>query len=306
MNELSQLAADAARFRHITAAMDDLRKRQEALEAKCSALAYIRDDEQADVDRLTGRTLTAVFYRIIGKSGAKLEKEQAEALAAAAKYDAAEAELSAVKAELSALRAEKRSLAGCENRYRMALAEKAEAIRARGGDSELQEVERELAEAGARRKELMEAMQAGSCAMTEARRVMAHLDEAEGLASWDVFGGGMLVDMAKHSELESAQTCMQDLQIALGKFKTELCDVDISAEFDVRLSASDAFVDHFFDGLFADLSIKSKIDDSVGQLRTVMHHIERVCGRLSEAQAECDRRIERLEARRERTITEAE
>ena len=84
MNELSQLAADAARFRHITAAMDDLKKRQEALEAKCSALAYIRDDEQADVDRLTGRTLTAVFYKIIGKSGAKLEKEQAEALAAAA------------------------------------------------------------------------------------------------------------------------------------------------------------------------------------------------------------------------------
>ena len=57
--------------------------------------------------------------------------------------------------------------------------------------------------------------------------MLSHLSDAEGWATWDLFGGGLLSDIAKHSALDAAQDAVNVLQSKLRSFKTELVDVNM-------------------------------------------------------------------------------
>lgn len=70
--------------------------------------------EQADVDRLEGRSLSAFFYNVIGKMDEKLTQERQEAYAAQVKYDAVARELAGIEEDLERYQAELYSLQNCE------------------------------------------------------------------------------------------------------------------------------------------------------------------------------------------------
>ena len=42
-------------------------------------------------------------------------------------------------------------------------------------------------------------------------------------------GGGLMADLAKYEELDDAQEQIEQLQVELRRFKTELSDVEITA-----------------------------------------------------------------------------
>ena len=44
-------------------------------------------------------------------------------------------------------------------------------------------------------------------------------------------GGGLMADLAKYEELDDAQEQIEQLQVELRRFKTELSDVEITADF---------------------------------------------------------------------------
>ena len=80
------------------------------------------------------------------------------------------------------------------------------------------------------KRELQEAISAGQIALECTDRILESLGSAEGWGTWDLFGGGIIADMAKHSHLDDAQAMVEELQTQLRRFKTELADVTISAE----------------------------------------------------------------------------
>ena len=61
--------------------------------------------------------------------------------------------------------------------------------------------------------------------------------------------------MYKRQELDDAQEQIEQLQVELRRFKTELADVEIAADLQVTVDSFLQFAAFFFDGLFADLSL---------------------------------------------------
>ena len=84
--KLQQLQEQMARSKQLEAMIKELRNQRDSLTAQVRELESIKLEEQADVDRLEGRSLAAFFYNVIGKMDEQLDKESQEAYAARVKY----------------------------------------------------------------------------------------------------------------------------------------------------------------------------------------------------------------------------
>lgn len=280
--KLQQLQEQMARSKQLEAMIKELRNQRDSLAAQVRELESIKLEEQADVDRLEGRSLAAFFYNVIGKMDEQLDKERQEAYAARVKYDAAARELEGVEADLRRYESELFALRGCEHRYDEVLKEKADAIKAAGGSNgeEILKLEERNAFLESQKKELQEAISAGNAALSTTQQVLSSLDSAEGWGTWDLFGGGLVADLAKHSHLDEAQGAIEQLQSQLRRFKTELADVTIQADMQVNVDGFLRFADYFFDGLFADWAVLDKINQSQSQVQNTKSQIASVLSRL--------------------------
>lgn len=280
--ELQQLQEQMARSKQLEAMIKELRNQRDSLAAQVRELESIKLEEQADVDRLEGRSLAAFFYNVIGKMDEQLDKERQEAYAARVKYDAAARELEGVEADLRRYESELSALRGCEHRYDEVLKEKADAIKAAGGSNgeEILKLEERNAFLESQKKELQEAISAGNAALSTTQQVLSSLDSAEGWGTWNLFGGGLVADLAKHSHLDEAQGAIEQLQSQLRRFKTELADVTIQADMQVNVDGFLRFADYFFDGLFADWAVLDKINQSQSQVQNTKSQIASVLSRL--------------------------
>ena len=281
---LEELREQIARKNHLESVVKDLKAQKQELEAKVSELESVMTKEQTDVEKLEGRSLAAFYYSVIGKKEAMLDKERQEAYAARVKYDAAFKEAEAVNADLARAEEELRGLRWSEQDYRQTLQEKAKALRTAGGSeaARVMELEEKILQIENQKKELQEAISAGKAAMSIADTVLSKLDSAEGWGTWDLVGGGLISDLAKHSDLDQAQSYVESLQVQLRRFKTELADVTIHADIQVNIDGFLRFADYFFDGLFADWTVLDKISQSKTQIHKTRGQIGSVLSKLDE------------------------
>ena len=280
--QLHLLHAQCARKKKLEASLLELRRQHHVLAGRVAELEHAMANVQADVDQLEGRSLTAFFYHVIGKRDEKLTAERWKAYAARVEYDAAARELAGVEAELRQWEAELASLQNCESRYKALFQEKVRAVKAQGGPTaeEILQLENAIAHLDFQKKELQEAIAAGNTALASAEEILASLDSAEGWGTWDLLGGGLVADLAKHSRLDAAQEAVESLQSQLRSFQTELADVTIDADLQVRINGFLRFADYFFDGLFADWAVLDHIRQSQEQIQATGNQICAVLQRL--------------------------
>lgn len=302
--ELRALQEKLLRKPHLEGLLNELYAQRQELVSKKAMLNKIRLREQADVDRLEGASLAAVFYTILGQKERRLSKEQAEAYAAAVKYETAAQELEAVEAEIDRYQSEKASISSCERRYQELLKQKQEALKASGAQEakELLRLEERIAYLSQQQQELQEAISTGESAHNTVCSILRELDSAEGWGTWDLLGGGMLSDLAKHSHLDDAQSMVQTLQLQLRKFKTELSDVTISADMQVNIEGFTRFADFFFDGVIADWVVLSQIHDAQTQVRQTEQQIDRVLCQLERLLTDTRREQELLQRQLDETV----
>ena len=305
--QLKQLHGQVVRMHQLQAMTDELRAQRTSLSAQVRELEAIKLEEQSDVERLEGGSLASFFYNVIGKMDERLNKEREEAYAARVKYDAAARELDAVERELERYTAELGKLHGCEQRYETVLSEKASAVKAAGGadGEEMLRLEERDAFLEEQKRELSEAITAGNHALSTANQVLSSLDSAEGWGTWDLFGGGLISDLAKHSHLDEAQSAIEHLQSQLRKFKTELADVTIHANLQVNVDGFLRFADYFFDGLFADWAVLDKISQSKSQVQSTKNQIESVLSRLFSMTEAAEREQAEIKDKFNRLVREA-
>ena len=77
--QLKELLAQCARKRKLEASAAELRRQRDTYAARAEELKEAMREEQADVDRLEGRSLAAFFYNVVGKMDEKLTQERQEA-----------------------------------------------------------------------------------------------------------------------------------------------------------------------------------------------------------------------------------
>lgn len=307
-DKLKQLKEQVAKKTRLTNKVKEMRKQLEQLEEKVHDLGQERLSEEADVVRLESRSLANFFYSIVGKKDDMLTKEKEEAYAARVKYDAALSEMNALRADIRSVEAELGELYGCEKKYEQLIEEKRSAIEASGNSAaeELLKLEEQLLSLEQNEKEIKEAISAGNSALFTAEMILKSLDSAEGWGTWDLLGGGLISDIAKHSHLDEAQDKVEKLQIQLSRFKTELSDITIQSDMQVNVDGFVRFADYFFDGLFADWTVLSRIEKSKEQISGTYQQIKTAIRQLEGLKSTNARNQTAIKAQIDRAILNAE
>jgi len=305
--ELKELQMQAAMKNRLETILKELKKQREELQSRVEELEVEKEKEQLDVDRLERRSLANYFYQVVGKLDDKLTTEKREAYEAAVKYDAAYSELQAVEAELRVKELEYGRVRRSNERYQEVLKEKQEAVKLSGipEAAEILRLEAQITSLDMQIKELDEAISAGKCAEQIAENILENLSSAEGWGTWDLLGGGLVADVAKHSHLDDAQRKVERLQAALRRFKTELSDVEIIADMQVNIDGFLRFADYFFDGLFADWSVLNRISEAQRKVRDVKGQIGSLLSKLNSAYTSVKNERERAKKRLQELVKKA-
>lgn len=283
--QLDQLRERIARKRKLSTEISALEDQRASLATRVQQLKEETYQEQLDVDKLENFSAAKLFAQIMGNLDERLEKERSELYAAALRYDSARQELHAVEADLAARREELSLLGNCEAEYDRLLEARARELRQdpqSPAARRLLALEERQAQLASREKELQEAIQAGYNALSDISSIESALSSAEGWGTWDVFGGGLISDMAKYSHLDDAQQQINGLQRSLSRFRTELADVDIRTGIQIEVDSFLRFADYFFDNIFTDWAVldrirrtQSQIHEVDGSVRTILSRLER-------------------------------
>lgn len=302
--QLQKLQEKAAQKKSVEAKLRELKAQKDELNNRVYVFKKTMKREQADVDRLERTSLSSVFYAMLGKKEEMLDKEKVEAYAAKVKYDSAVEELKVLEDDLQQREAQLRDLIDCEQQYHALLQEKREAIKATDSlDAErIIQIEQQIAEQKNHKKEIKEAISAGTLALDAAISIVSSLDSAQSWGTYDLVNGGLIAGMAKHSYLDEAQNKVITLQSQLRKFKTELTDVTIHAEMKVNVDGFLRFADYFYDGLFADWAVLDRIGRSKSSVMAVRTKIESALSKLKRMDAAVDQMIQQLEMERDNIV----
>lgn len=305
--ELQTLQQQIARKKHLQALLKELYTQRTELEAKVGKLKGVMEKEQSDVDRLEGRGLTALFYGIVGKKEEKLDEQRREAVTARAKYDVAMQEMDLVQRRISRYEDELATLKDIEMKYAYALKQKVQLLKSTATpvSEKILQYEEQISNLENQKKEIREAISAGTKAKNIAEQVLSELDDAEGWGTWDLLGGGLISDLAKHSSLDDAQEEIEHLQVQLRRFKTELADVTIRAEMQVNIDGFLRFADYFFDGLFADWAVLDQIEESQAEVKSVIKQIQAVLDKLASMLASAEKDQKAVQTKLDELIVNA-
>jgi hypothetical protein len=230
---------------------------------RLAQLTSVLKKEEADVRRLEGLGLQAMFHQFLGNKEDRLNKERQEFLAAKLKHDQSQHEVVSIEHEIDRLESLRRELGDPTTEYQ-GLIERKEALIRDSEDETLARLSEKLGDINSDIKELEEAVRAGEY-------VIAGLDDVvngfKSAGSWgvvDLIGGGLIVTAVKHSKIDKAKGAIHEVQSRLGRFERELADLRMRSDspLSMEISSFQKFADYLFDGLIFDWIVQSKIRKS--------------------------------------------
>ncbi len=124
--------------------------------------------------------------------------------------------------------------------------------------------------------EIEEAIYAGQDAEIALENAAKILKDAKMYSTWDTFlGGGFIATYIKHDKLDSSKSYLHEAQLALQRFHNELLDIQ-EMRTDTLQIDTDGFIkfaDYFFDDIFSEWSVHSKISTSLNQISRVLDDV---------------------------------
>lgn len=234
--------------------------------------------EEKDVLKLEGMSLSSFFFNVIGKKEDKLDKERREYLAAKLQFDELALSIKELNYLIKEYDEELLSYVGVEEKYKDLLEKKQNTLTSEDTESSrvLRELLDKLDELKLDIKEVKEAIAAGRKASKSLTEMKQPLESAQGWGVWDILGGGFFSDLIKHSKIDDANKISYYAQQDLSRFRKELSDVNEFTDIKVNIGSFAAFADFFFDGLFADWFVQSKINESLSNVRNAINNVENI------------------------------
>lgn len=276
----------------------DAERRELAL--RVEELEWVKNKKEADVARMEGKSLASTFYTLIGARKKKLERERAEFSQAAEQYEAAQLSLTKVKDEITSVEATLEELKYCHEEYAKMQQKKRDALKA-SGSADAQEIlktEQRIAFLLHQKQKVTAARQAGEQALEIAEKISKNIGGAKNLAYADMAGGGTVIDLFKHDQLNRAQNRIEALQKALQSFQSKLDSIpSIPVEEQIRVDDGYlVFVDYVFDNIFTDWDVYTEIKDAQSRMNTTRDRIKETVSRLEAALVSGEKECEELSA----------
>jgi hypothetical protein len=263
--------------------------------------------EERDVEKLEKLTWSSVMAALRGNKEEDLDREKREAYAARLRLQEAERQLAEIRSEIRMRQDHLSMSADCERKYQALLLEKAEEARKQNPvlAEKLTELEQQELGLVSRKKELDEAISAGRQAMDHIRLALDDLGCAEGWSSWDILGGGLIVDAMKYSSMDDAQRRMEEVQSDLRRYRAELSDVAQTASFDLQPDGFLNFADFFWDNIFADFAVRDKIYQAQDQVQDLKIQISQIQTELERELKETEQGLTALQSEKKELIRNA-
>jgi hypothetical protein len=307
----SQLSEARSAQRRRDKLRTDLKRAQEDLQKerlRFQELQAITDQEDRDVHRLEGLSITGLFLTILGSKDEQLQNERQEYLSAHLKSQQSQHALQVLEGDVDRLQSELARLGEVDARLQELLDRK-EKLLAQAGDEttrRLAELSGQLGEAQSQLKEVGEAIAAGRAARQGLDQVLSDLQSAQGWGVWDLLGGDLLATAVKHNRIDDARQAAYQVQDALGRFQRELADVSQSAQFIVEdIGKFETFADYFFDGLISDWVVQARIDRSIENARETARRLDGVLARLDGRKKALEEQINRLQESKDALVENA-
>lgn len=245
-------------------------------------LLKILEKEEKDVIKLESTGISSLFLSLIGKKEDKLDMEREEYLTAKLRYEECVESIRELEAEIQYANIELKKYHSANEDYVKAIKEKRQiilkedsidSIRLKEGLEAVNAIKLDI-------KEIKEAIDAGEKTNSSLQKMKEHLNTAKGWGMWDMMGGGLISNIAKHSAIEKANQVAHNTQSYLKNFEKELSDVNNFTDVRVNLSGFATFADFFFDGFFVDWFIQSKINDSISNVDNAYNKINDILSDL--------------------------
>ncbi len=270
-------------------------------------LVHKIEKEGADVAKLEGLSLAALFHSIFGDKYAKLEQERKELAEATLAHEECRAAVRELELEVKRMESELADFAGFDEEMLEALAEKERYLSLPGSEHAALLIGKSEAVGDAKSDviEAEEAIEAAHDVVSALQDVEGHLDRARSLGHWDMFGGGMIATAMKHSSMDDAQRAIQRVQQKLRVFQGELADIGQSHSVDIEIEPFLKFADYFFDGFFVDLAVQSKINNALEATGDALIDMRELLRQLEREATQRRKRVNALQVERQRLIEEA-
>lgn len=231
--------------------------------------------EHDDYKKLSKKTLTALFYQVLGDKDKQTEKERQEYLAAQLQYDQCKAEIKALKNDLEELSVALEPLKNVEEEYKNIIKKKEDLLVLRNDarSHELVSNSENIVKTKSELKDAQEVVAAGNNVLKELRSVIKYLDNARGWGAWDMMGGGLISTAVKNSKIDKAKKSLHRAQHYLIILNTELKDIPQAQQVLYKYEGFTKFADFFFDGLIIDWIVQSGINRSLKNAQTVYQSV---------------------------------
>lgn len=131
-----------------------------------------------------------------------------------------------------------------------------------------------------KRREVDEAIAAGKRALAALEDARDSLDSAGSWGWFDVFAGGMLTSVIKHSRLRDAREALASAASELQAFSREVADVRELAKGVIGVTTVDSVFDIAFDNALVDLIVQSKISEAKERVDTAIQRTGEAARRL--------------------------
>ena len=242
--------------------------------------------ELKDVEKLEKLSISNFIATIMNNKDEKLEKEHEEYFKAKLKFDEQSAKVNMIDRNLENVEERLRNLRNCEREYKEMLDKKLEIIKSSGDyyvSSKLSELELDIDKALKAQKEIEEAESVGRSLVGAIDAAQDSLESAQGWGLWDMMGGEMLSSIAKHNNINDAEKSYIYISNLLQSFNKELGDVNFAS---LSFSSTAIAFDIFFDNIFTDFAVQSKINDALSDTSYLRKNVSDVMNKLEQEREE--------------------
>lgn len=269
----------------------ELQQRIDENDAKLMIAYEILKKENKDVEKLQHVSLSNVIAWFSHDKEERLMKEEREALQASIQVKQLQEEADILQRKLEECVQEiEQEDAIKEALYRLQMKDVMQGEHGEQAKDLYQRLEKEqLME-----KELMEAIEAGYVVIDQLKAAVKEMENASTWGTIDMFGGGMMSSMIKHSHIDSAQKKVAELSENLHRFQKEVHDVKQVELPDVSIEGWLSGADIFFDNMIFDIMAQSKIDKNLKAIRDCLSSITTLQDQLLNEQYDCVNRQNEL------------
>jgi hypothetical protein len=223
------------------------------------------NEEFQDVKDLENVTLKSIWYDLLNKKFTELEREQAEYYQAKMQFEVQQNKFDNLSSEIKLYEAQLVDFQTIKVQYEGLLQEKMKFLKENNHSSisNIFDKQEALVKIDVYIKEIQEAFLATDNVLSVIPKVIENLKDAKSYATWDMVGGGTMATYLKRQKMHKAKLGIIEINYALDKLKRELKDLKPDLlPTEIKFNTSWEFADYFFDNIFVDMEIRSRIADA--------------------------------------------